>query len=771
MTTPPPPASDDHAEAVTPGRFRISVAWLFPLLAAAAAGWLFWSNWTSHGPEITIRFATAPGLQAGKSVLIYRGVTAGEITGVHLDSDLGAVQVRVRLKAFAAGLARKNTVFWIDQPEISITQLTGLESIIQGNSLQARAGDGPTETRFVGLDDAPIEPVDSPSLVLRLRPTEMPRIIRGAPVYHRGIVVGAVSALRLDERGQPELRVVVDAGHAGLVRSSTRFWRLPAASLTAGAGGIKLDVPGLAALLEGGLAFDDFGSPGEAVPDGSEFPLFGSLAVARASSPPVRITFDDGTGLVAGETALRHRGMPIGLVEAVTLDATAGRVEIVARFEPGFERFATEGAAFSVVRANISIDGVTGLNTLLNGVYIECSPGRGGEPLAAFVGAPTGAMPPLPGENGGLELLLTADAIPAAGVGTPVLRRGVVVGRVREKGFDAEGRPFLRIVISRAFAAAVPANARFWRVAATSMDLGPGGVQFSVEGLATLLQGGIAFDAFEPVTASASSGAIFPLFATEAAARCTSEPIRITFENGQGLVAGRTQLRVRGVPVGLVESVTPGPNAVVVVARFEPGHEKLARTSTLFALVRPQVSVEGVSGLETLVSGVYIDCVPGSGGAPSRDFTAQTFAAAEAETQEIDAAAEGRLEIVLTTDATSISPGAPVLYRGVNAGSVVRKALSADAGKVDLFVEIDRAYAPLIRENTRFWNAGGLKASLGLFWVKVDSTPLPTLTLGGIAFATPPDDAAPVRNGHRFPLYASPRREWLRWTPASPAPR
>jgi paraquat-inducible protein B len=100
----------------------------------------------------------------------------------------------------------------------------------------------------------------------------------------------------------------------------------------------------------------------------------------------------------------------------------------------------------------------------------------------------------------------------------------------------------------------------------------------------------------------------------------------------------------------------------------------------------------------------------------------------------------------------------------------VSKALSRDVGKVDLTVEIDHTYAPLVRENTEFWDAGGVKASLGFFWIKVDSTPLASLTLGGIAFATPNDSAMGPRaaSGRRFTLHPEPRREWLRWKPSLP---
>ncbi len=767
----PTPDTEDHGEVVRGGRWRISVAWIFPVLAVAVAGWLFWSNWSSQGPEITIDFEAAPGLQAGKSVLIYRGAQAGRITNVELQPNLGGVRVTVRLKAFAKELARSGTIFWIDKPVISLVQLTGLESIIQGNSLQARLGGGELATHFEGLSQQPIEPLEAPSVVLSLRPDTMPRIVRGAPVFHRGVAVGAVNEAKLDESGHPSIEIVVGEEYSNLVGRNSRFWQMPLASLKTGAAGVSLEVPNLAALLQGGIEFDSFGDRGEDVKDSAEFDLFASKAAARATSPPIRITFDSGLGLVAGETELRYLDVTIGIVESAKLNLETGMVDVVAHMEPGFERFRSEGAKFTLVRARVTLEGVTGLDTLLNGNYIACEPGDGEEFAGEFAGKTPGSnWLTLPTSDQGLEVTVSAKRIDALGVGTPVMRRGVVVGRVIGKNLAENGMAELKLVIESESASSVRENSRFWASPAVSLGVGPGGLQVSVNGLETLVQGSIEYDVFAEPTGAAADGAAFPLHATEAAARAVSQPIRISFVDGQGIVAGQTQLRFRGLPVGLVESVDVGLEGVRVVARFESGYSMLRRQGSVFTLVRPEVSLEGVSGLETLVSGVYIDCVPGTGDEPAEDFVAQSMEVAEEAVEELQVVADAGLEIVLVAKTSKISPNAPVLYRGVTVGKVIRKALSPEAGRVDLVVEIEPRYAPLVRTNTRFWDLGGLKASLGFLYLKVDPTPLTTLTLGGVAFATPNDDdlGERVGNGSRFPLYEKPKGAWLKWAPSVP---
>ncbi|MDD5201078.1 MAG: MlaD family protein [Terrimicrobiaceae bacterium] len=756
----------DYGEVVRRPGPSISWAWLFPVLAAAATAWLFWTNWKSNGPEVEVQFDTAPGIQAGKTPLIYRGVTAGTVTAVRLDHGLDKVVLTVRLKAFAAELAREGTVFWIDEPVVGLGKTSGLDALIQGNSLQARIGGGPLSTHFTGADRVPLTPLESPALILKLRAHNIPFLDRGSPLFYRGVAVGSVEDKAIDASGNPYLRVVVDREFAQTVRTNARFWPVPATSVKIGPGGVKLDMLGLKAILLGGVEFDVFGPPGGEAPDESEFTLFPDQASARATGAPVRISFKNGQGILAGQTQVRHLGMPVGYVETAELNAENRTVDTVVRFQPAFEHLHTAGTVFTLIRPRISIEGVSGLETLVTGPYIDCAPGPGGGIAQSFEGRTFSDEDLLTSqaEDEGIRLTLHAKALPPLREGAPVLYRGLVAGRVKAKEIDANNEPFLDVVIRKEFAKAVARNARFWQVPAASVQAGPGVLKVDVAGLETLVQGGAAFDVFGAPEAAAESGSKFELLPTESAARATSPPIHIAFDNGQGLLAGQTQVRTLGVPVGIVESVTPKNGKVEAVVRLNAGTDALRREGSAFSVVRLNVSINGVSGLETVVSGVYIDCVPAEGGRLIDHFTGVSLAKAAFEEKE-----ERGFEVVVTAAQTNIGVDAPVSYRGLIVGKVGRKVLSAGGRRVGLCVVINPPYASLIRENTKFWDAGGLKVSLGFLAIKVQTASLDALARGGLAFATPDDLGPAVKRGHEFELNPAPRREWLRWAPALPA--
>ena len=750
----------DHGEVIANPGFRISWAWLFPILAALAAGWLFWTDWKSQGPEIEVEFAAAPGLEPGKTNLVYRGVVAGIVKHVRLDEKLQKVIVGVRLKAFASGLAREGTLFWIDQPVIGLGRTSGIESLIQGNSIKARMGSGPTAFRFTGSEVVPLTQIDEPGLLLTLNSASVPFLDRGSPIYHRGVMIGAVRGKSLTPSHQPVLNIMIQREFAGLVNTKSRFWSLPAASVKLGSGMVQLDLAGIKALLLGAITMECFGEPGPAAKDGDEFELSPNEFAARTSGSPIRISFDEGIGLRPGITELRYRGLPVGLVENVTANISNGKVEATARMADGYESLRCDGSLFTLVRPRISLEGVSGLETIIAGIYIDCTPGDVSHPADRFVGrmAIDAGL-----DARGLTVTLNAKEIPTIDEGAPVLLRGIVVGKVKEKSFDENNVPALTLVIRPEFAKTLASNAKFWRVPATAIAAGPGVLNVEVAGLQTLWKGGVAFDVFGVSGDAAKDGARFELFADERTARAGSPPIQIEFKNGQGLLAGHTQLRYLGVPVGLVEAVKPANGKVLVTARFDSGYDNLRRKGSSFSVIRPSISLQGVSGLETLVSGVYIECVAGPLGPLAERFRGVTATGSEPVEDQ-------GFPIVVRASSTAISIGSPVFYRGVHVGQVVRKSIASDGRSADLYVSIDRPYAPLLRENTKFWDVSGVRASLGFFAIKVQTASLKSLAFGGIEFATPDakDMGQRITPGHIFDLNSTPRKEWLLWSPEIP---
>lgn len=757
---------EQHDHGVISDSRKRSVSWvlIFPIIAAAATAWFLWTDYKSMGPEIEISFDEVPGIQAGKTPLVYRGVDAGTVSAVELDKNLNKVLVKVRLKEFAAGLASEETDFWVEKPVITLAELTGLESIIQGNSIRARNPGGEPETHFVGLSEPPLMPLLPGSFTVRLKGTQIPFLNRGTPVYHQGVKVGLVREKLIDGNGTPELRVMIEQAYRGTLRTTSRFWRLPATSMKFGQHGLKLDIEGVDALVQGALAFDHFERNGMEISNDALLELSGTEFAARSAGRLLTVSFDNARGIMPSETKVCYLGQPIGLVESVQPSPSSGLILAAVRLMPEYEHLADTAASFTLVRPHVSLQGVTGLDTLVTGVYIELAPGTGGTHTDLFAGrsVTTEEWERLQSERQGLAFTLSAENLPPIGKGTPVLYKGVVVGAILEKKLDEREKPILNGIIRPEFRNALDADARFWRVPATSIKAGPGFLQFDVNGLQGLMQGAIAFDVFTPRTKTATQNSQFALYEDETNARALSAPIKIRFVNGRGLSPGQTELRYLGVPVGVVDGVETAEGRVVVTARLNQGYEFLRREDSFFSIVRPNISLQGITGLETLISGVYIECTPGSSKRLADSFTGRSTIDAEEILQS-------GLTLSLLSDATPINAGASVYYRGINVGRVTAKSLSSDGRQIMLTIVVEKKYRHLVRANSKFWDSSGLKASLGFlqFRIQTESIMAPD---GRIAFATPDNSTmgAAAKSGDSFELNHESRPEWLKWNPSIP---
>lgn len=235
--------------------------------------------------------------------------------------------------------------------------------------------------------------------------------------------------------------------------------------------------------------------------------------------------------------------------------------------------------------------------------------------------------------------------------------------------------------------------------------------------------------------------------------------ITIRFPDGHGLKAGDA-VRHRGIEAGIVESVALSEDLSQITATvtLTPGAAGLAREGARFWIVRPQLSLAGVSGLETAVGAKYIGVSPGNPDAPLHSSFEGLGAAPPDENS-----GEG-IDIVLRSDAKhGVTVGAPVTWRGVDVGQILSINLSPDARFVDVHARINSEYTRLLRSSSKFWVTSGLGIDVGLSGVRLNADSLSTIVRGGVSFATlvVSKEKTPVTSGHMFQLHDKPESAWL----------
>ncbi|MCU0973656.1 MAG: MlaD family protein [Burkholderiales bacterium] len=246
-----------QATVVPKKQARISVVWLIPILAAVVGIGIAIQQILSEGPTITIVFKSAQGVEAGKTFIKYKDVNIGQVTAVELTDEFTRVQVTAKIAKSAAGLMVDDAKFWVVEPRVSLSGVSGLSTLLSGNYIGFEAGQSSSRQRkFVGLDVPPTI-TDQPGRKFVLQANDLGSLGIGSPIYFRRLTVGQVAAYDLAADGKSvSITVFINAPYDKFVSPETRFWNASGIDFSVGAGGVEVRTEGLVALLAGGLAFD-----------------------------------------------------------------------------------------------------------------------------------------------------------------------------------------------------------------------------------------------------------------------------------------------------------------------------------------------------------------------------------------------------------------------------------------------------------------------------------------------------------------------------------
>jgi paraquat-inducible protein B len=227
--------------------------------------------------------------------------------------------------------------------------------------------------------------------------------------------------------------------------------------------------------------------------------------------------------------------------------------------------------------------------------------------------------------------------------------------------------------------------------------------------------------------------------------------ITISFESGEGLQPGQSQLKFKDIVFGTVQTLTLAPDKthVLVTVATTRQAEPLLNDQTVFWVVKPRLFAGAISGLETLLSGSYIGLLPSqTKGNPQRDFVGLE------DPPVLTASVPGRTYLVKASRLGSISLGSPVFFRDLPVGEVLGWDLGDLAESVTMRVFVHAPFDKYVKDDTRFWDASGVSVVLGGAGVEVKVESLKAIMLGGIAFDTsfgdghaalsPPDQVFPL---------------------------
>jgi paraquat-inducible protein B len=332
-----------QATLVPKKRRRLSIIWIVPIFAAVVALGVAVQRILSEGPTITIVFKSAAGVEAGKTFIKYKDVNIGQVTAVELASDYSRVEVTAKIAKSAAGLIVEDATFWIVEPRVTLSGISGLGTLLSGNYIGFEVGKSDKKQRsFTGLEIPPIITGGQPGRQFVLKADSLGSLGVGSPIYYRRLQAGQVVAYNLADDGKAiELKVFVNAPYDQYVNPGTRFWNASGVDVSVGAGGVEVRTQSLVALLAGGLAFDTppFAPQAEPAAANAAFTLYTDQATAMKQPENIAkryvLYFNESLRGLSVGAPVTLVGLQGGAVTAVGLDLDPvtlnirGRVEVM----------------------------------------------------------------------------------------------------------------------------------------------------------------------------------------------------------------------------------------------------------------------------------------------------------------------------------------------------------------------------------------------------------------------------------------------------------
>ena len=760
-------SAPEPARANIKKRGNLSPVWLLPVVALLIVVWLAWKSVSEAGIVVDVQFQNGRGIKQGKTEVMLNGIAVGKVTGMAMSDDLKSVSVTLEMDRRMSSSLTDKSRFWLVQPQVSVAGISGLDTLVSGNYIAFQPDDsGIKRKKFVALPSPPPLGEQEEGLSLTLRAKELSSIQSGSPVYYRRLKIGEVSSYSLSVDDQyVDVEIFIKPQFAHLVRRNTRFWNAGGIELSGSLTNLKVRTQSIVSIVQGGVSLytPEWEQEFPEAYQGDVFPLYRDYDEAEAGIA-VEIDFPLDVALGQEKTRILFHGKEVGLVRDTQLKDDYSGITANVIIRPDAVNLMVKGARFWLVKPSIGLHGVSGLETLLGGRYINMDVNnkdiRAAIPKRHFKGL--ASEPPASLSAPGLHLKLQAGSLAGISHGSPVLFRKMQVGSVQSHELTDDG-VLIRILVDPAYQHLVNDSSRFWNVSGITLHGGLQGFSIKAGTLNSMLAGGIAFDTPDKTSDKVKNGTDFILYDNSEKAHQFGQRITLIFATAEGLRVG-TKVKYKGLVVGHLTDLKLDQQEGHIVADALLGENSgwVAHEGSRFWLVRPKLGLTNTANLETLVTGQYIEVLPGSG----QKAAAKTRFTVEMTVPDDLPVSNGlRLQLV-SNQLGSIRRGNPIYYREIPVGTVTGYRLADPASQVLIFINIEERYKSLVTRKSRFWNASGIEVKFGLFsGAQIRTESLEALLAGGISFATP-EPGEPVAPGYRFTMAEEPESQWLQWAPA-----
>ena len=707
-------------------RSRFSLVWIIPIIALIITVGMIWKTYINAGTRIYLVIENGDGIIEGKTPLMYKGIKIGAIEDVHIkQDDVSKLELTIVVdKASSQSVTREGNKFWKVEPKISLTEISGLKTIVNGVYIAvmpaAISKDAlvalPFKNRFVALKSAPLD-IFNPGLSVVVNTLNRGDIAIGAPVLYNKQSIGVVEDKKLcEDKNSVDLYLRIKTVYMDLIHCKSVFFKSSALDIKASLQRVKVHMVSLASFIAGGIVIKntDESLRSTLASDKQRFSLYDDEESTYLAADEIMLMMTQTYNLTPEISKVYCKGVEAGVVSSLKYDPDTDKTQIKLKLLKEFRDLANESSYFWIVKPSLGFNKVEGLDTIVRGNYIKFeTKSNNAKKQSTFVLNEN--KPP----REGLHLKIVSDDIQNLREDAGVFYRNIRIGVVNKFWLNQDKRSFtIDLIIEPKYKKLLNASSLFYLHSGVEFKADFSKVHLKTGSLETILRGGISV-----ITPNFKVGS--KLKKSYLLYKSYNEVIRAQYlaENGvhltlsaktMGSLKEGSSVFFKQIKVGEILSFKwDAQNDTILFDVFiveEYANE--VQENTIFYNSSGMSAKIGLNGLsidmesvESLIAGGIAFYTPASK-EKKRVRNKTRFKLYDTK----DEAMENFIDLVLISeDSAGLEIGSLLKYKNVSLGQVENIRLIKDRVRIDL--KVDAQYKHLINKGTAFW-LEGFKLSL-----------------------------------------------------------
>ena len=353
----------------------VSFIWILPLIILGILGWIAYESYMKKGTNIRVIFKSAEGLKEGVTTLEYKGLQLGKVTKISMHEDLKSVKVNILVdNEVAKYVASEGSSFWIKKPTVSLTKISGLNTLISGYKIELSPtfktheeyDRGNPKYYFEGLDTQPNDELDNDGYYVSLIANDKDNVEVGTPIFYNNFQIGEITAKEFIFEKVYFTAYVYDKFNY-LVNRSSQFFINEALKVSYGASGLNIEVGSLYSALVGGVTVITPDKNEAKITKEEAYILYGKKDDLK-NKVFFNISFKDAAG-IEQNTPIIFKGIEIGKITEVKLNKE--NLDSKAFIYEEYKYLLTNKTKFFVEEPSVSFEGVKNLGNIVKGNFVS----------------------------------------------------------------------------------------------------------------------------------------------------------------------------------------------------------------------------------------------------------------------------------------------------------------------------------------------------------------------------------------------------------------